>query len=81
MTIRIGHTEIYKSIKTMTQKFCKVEVLKFRRGDNVATIATNGTMHVTKEYELMKEHRTLHHAIGYLEAKGFSVSTDEFESV
>lgn len=65
----------------MEQKFKKVEVLKFRRGDNVATIATNGTMHVSMEYELMKEHGTLHQAIGYLEAKGFSISTDEFESV
>lgn len=65
----------------MVQKFKKVEVLKFRRGDNVATIATNGTMHVSKEYELVKEHRTLHQAIGYLEAKGFQISTDEFESV
>lgn len=62
-------------------KFRKVEVLKFRRGDSVATIATNGTMHVSMEYELTKEHSTLHHAIGYLEAKGFSISTDEFESV
>lgn len=62
-------------------KFRKVEVLKFRRWDNVATIATNGTMHVSMEYELTKEHSTLHHAIGYLEAKGFSISTDEFESV
>ena len=65
----------------MEYKFKKVEVLKFRNGDNVATIATNGIMHVTKEYELLKEHGTLHHAIGYLEAKGFSISTDEFESV
>lgn len=65
----------------MEQEFRKVEVLKFRKGDNAATIATNGTMHVTKEYELLKEHRTLHHAIGYLEAKGFQISTDEFESV
>ena len=65
----------------MENKFKKVEVLKFRNGDNVATIATNGIMHVTKEYELLKEHRTLHHAIGYLESKGFSISIDEFESV
>ena len=53
----------------MEYKFKKVEVLKFRNGDNVATIATNGIMHVTKEYELLKEHGTQHHAIGYLEAK------------
>lgn len=59
----------------------KVEVLSFRRGDNQATIATNGTMHVSQEYELTKEHSSLSRAIAYLEAKGYSIDTSNFQSI
>lgn len=57
------------------------EVLSFKRGDNLATIATNGTRHVSQEFELVKEHSTLSRAIGYLEAKGYNLLIDQFESV
>lgn len=57
------------------------EVLSFRRGDNLATIATNGTRHVSQEIELVKEHSTLSRAIGYLEAKGYNLLPDQFKSV
>lgn len=58
------------------------EVLSFiRRGDNLATIATNGTRHVSQEIELVKEHSTLARAIGYLEAKGYNLLPDQFKSV
>lgn len=57
------------------------EVLSFRRGDNLATIATNGTRHVSQELELVKEHSTLARAIGYLEAKGYNLLPDQFKSV
>ena len=58
-----------------------VEVLSFQRGDNLATIATDGARHLSQEIELVKEHGTLAAAISYLEAKGFCVLTDKFESI
>lgn len=58
-----------------------VEVLSFRRGDNLATIATDGTRHVSQELELSKEHATLSKAISYLEAKGYGILMDGFESI
>lgn len=58
-----------------------VEVLSFRRGDNLATIATDGVRHVTQEFELCKEHGRLASAIAYLEAKGYQILIDEFESL
>ena len=68
------HIDMEKSTKRTD-----TEVMTFRRGDNVATIATNGIMHVSQEFELLKEHQSLHGAIAYLEAKGYEISTDEFK--
>lgn len=59
----------------------EVEVLSFRNGDNLATIATDGTRHVSQEFELSKEHATLSKAISYLEAKGYGILIDGFESL
>lgn len=59
----------------------EVEVLSFRNGDNLATIATDGTRHVSQEFELSKEHATLSKAISYLEAKGYGILMDGFESI
>lgn len=58
-----------------------VEVLSFRRGDNLATIATDGVRHVTQEFELCKEHGRLATAIAYLEGKGYEIQVDEFETL
>ncbi len=58
-----------------------VEVLTFRNGDNLATIATDGTRHVSQEFEFCKEHATLSKAIIYLEAKGYGILMDGFKSV
>lgn len=57
------------------------EVLSFQRGDNLATIATNGQRTVSQEFELAKEHKSLAAAISYLEAKGYSIKIDNFESI
>lgn len=57
-----------------------VEVLSFIRGDNLATIATDGSRHVSQEIELVKEHSTLCAAISYLEAKGYVIDIDNFKS-
>ena len=58
-----------------------VEILRFRRGDNLATIATDGVRHVSEEIQNIKEHKTLTAAISYLEAKGYCIRIDEFEVV
>ena len=58
-----------------------VEVLSFRNGDNLATIATDGTRNVSQELELSKEHATLSKAISYLEDKGYGILMDGFESL
>lgn len=65
----------------MTTSKHLVEVLSFVRGDNLATIATDGVRHVTQEFELCKEHGRLATAIAYLEGKGYNIQIDEFESI
>lgn len=57
------------------------EVLSFRKGDNLATIATDGTRHVTQEFELVREFDRLSRAISYLAAKGYSIDTENFRSI
>lgn len=57
------------------------EILSFSRGDNLATICTDGQRHVSQEFELAKEHTTLSRAISYLEAKGYKINIDDFESI
>lgn len=53
------------------------EVLTFRKGDQTATVATNGIMHVVQRGRGAKEFRTLTAAIAALEADGFAIVTDE----
>lgn len=57
------------------------EVLSFRKGDNLATIATDGLRHVSQEHELVREHAKLSQAISYLVAKGYSIDTENFRSL
>lgn len=65
----------------MTEQLHPVEVLSFRMGDNLATIATDGQRHVSQEFELAKEHSTLTKAISYLVAKGYELDTDNFKTL
>lgn len=65
----------------MNENTHPVEVLAFRRGDNLATIATDGARHVSQEIELIKEHSTLRMAISYLEAKGYLIDPDNFNNI
>lgn len=65
----------------MSTKIHPVEVLSFVKGDNLATIATNGLRHVSQEFELVKEHTTLTKAIVYLEAKGYTIDTSNFKCI
>lgn len=59
----------------------QVEVLSFRRGDNLATVATDGGRHLSQELELLMEHASLSQAIAYLEAKGYEIDTDNFKTI
>lgn len=67
--------------KTVTPKTYPVEVLSFTRGDNLATIATNGKRHVSQEFEVVKEHSTLNRAIAYLEGKGYVIDPSNFQTL
>lgn len=66
-----------KTIENLHQ----VEVLSFGRGDNLATIATDGERHVSQEFEHAKEHVTLGRAIAYLCAKGYVIDPENFKSL
>lgn len=54
------------------------EIIYFRRGDSCASIATNGTRHVSQEtiIDEIREHKSLMAAIAYLEARGWSIDTE-----
>lgn len=65
----------------MTDIYNPTEVISFKRGDNLATVATNGQRHVTQEFELVKEHGSLRGAISYLESKGYSILPDNFNAL
>lgn len=67
--------------RTLEIELHPVEVISFVNGDNLATIASDGVRHVTQEFSLCKEFPTLKKAIAYLEAKGFRIVTDHFNSI
>lgn len=59
----------------------QTEVLAFTKGDNLATICTDGARHISREYEHTVEHSTLHAAIAFLEAKGYRIDTSNFQTI
>lgn len=67
--------------QTAQQSSLQTEVLSFRRGDNLATVVTDGTTHRTYELELTRKHSSLHRAIAYLEGKGYEIEIDKFNSI
>lgn len=58
-----------------------VEILSFTRGDNLATIATDGNRHVSQEFQIVKEHSSLRAAIAYLCAKGYEIDPSNFQTI
>lgn len=62
----------------MTEGNNLTEVLTFRAGDSLATIVTDGQSVRTYEWEHTAEHASLSRAIAYLEGKGYSIETDNF---
>lgn len=58
----------------------ETEVLVFSKGDQIATIVTDGTTHKTYEFEHSKSHGSLNMAISYLEAMGYSIEVEKFNA-
>lgn len=58
----------------------KTEVLTFRRGDQIATVVTDGNVHQTYEPDKVKRHGSLNMAISYLEAMGYEIEIDSFNA-
>lgn len=56
----------------------EVEVLSFVRGENQATVVTDGERHKSFEFECNRDHPSLQRAISYLESKGYSIVPDAF---
>lgn len=50
----------------------------FRRGDQIATIVTDGCSIRTYEPDECRAHTTLYRAIAYLEARGWHIITDQW---
>lgn len=50
-----------------------VEVISFRKDDQLATIVTDGVKFKSFEFEVNKDHDSLARAIAYLESRGYSV--------
>lgn len=65
----------------MTHDTHPVEVLAFRRGDTRATIATDGSRHVSQVGARAQDHRTLTAAIAYLVSQGYSIDPDGFRVI
>lgn len=62
----------------MSNEAKQTEVLTFRRGDQSATVVTDGQTHKTYEWETCKQHGSLNMAISYLEAMGYSIDVESF---
>lgn len=57
----------------MENKQYAVEVLSFRKDDQLATIVTDGVKFKSFEFEVNKDHESLARAIAYLESRGYSI--------
>lgn len=64
----------------MSKKEIEIEVLAFRKDHEFATVVTDGDHHMSFELEQSQAHPTLLRAIGYLEARGYSIQPDLFHS-
>lgn len=62
----------------MTVQTNPIEVLCFQRGDDFATIVTDGTKHRSFEMNASISHDSLRKAIAYLESHGFTIMIDKF---
>lgn len=58
----------------------ETEILVFTKGDQIATIVTDGRTHKTYELKNCENHGSLNMAISHLEAKGYSIQADYFNA-
>lgn len=75
--------EIHNKQHTMTQKRTtstspEVAVIAFRKGDQWATVVTDGDQTRSFTWHGCRSHEDVTHAIGYLESRGYEVLTDVF---
>lgn len=49
------------------------EVITFQRGDQLATVVTDGVNHRTYEWEYNRSHASITAAMAYLESRGYSI--------
>lgn len=64
--------------KTRISKSPDVEVLTFMKGDEFATVVTDGIRHRCFEWDDSTEYDSLKAAIAHLEGKGFHIVADKF---
>lgn len=81
--IAIFAVEIHKSQHTMTQKprtttSPEVAVIAFRKGDEWATVVTDGNQTRSFTMTECRRHEDVMRAIGFLESHGYEVLTDVF---
>lgn len=75
--------EIHKLQHTMTQKrrtttSPEVAVIAFRKGDEWATVVTDGDQTRSFTWRECRRHEDMMRAIGFLESRGYEVLTDVF---
>lgn len=63
-------------IMSDTSQDYQTEVISFQRGDNLATVVTDGRRFRTYEIENTRQHSSLSRAIAYLEGKGYNIIID-----
>ena len=56
----------------------EIQLHTFRKGDQVATIVTDGCTTRTYEPDECRAHTTLYRAIAYLEARGWQIMIDQW---
>lgn len=78
---RIQTPNIMKQKINTSRSWHPAEVLTFRHGDLVATIATNGSRHVTQVGNIAQEHLSLNAAICHLECRGYAIVTNQFQAL
>lgn len=60
----------------MNTKIDDIEILRFRRNDDIATVVTDGQHIRTYEPDRCEQHDSLYKAIGHLEARNYTIIMD-----
>lgn len=58
----------------------ETEILVFTKGDQIATIVTDGRTFKTYELKNCQDHGSLNMAISHLEAMGYSIDVEKFNA-